>query len=101
MGAEAVIFLASAFEGLAACGRHAEGEFFVYAFADVAALGYCEVFATAQEHFVGHPREAFAEAQEVYGVEHVAFAHAVVAEKAGDFARKLEPSFRDVLEICK
>ena len=53
VGTETFIFLASAFEGLAAGGGEAERKLLVDAFADVGALGYGEVLSATYEHPVG------------------------------------------------
>ncbi len=67
----------------------------------VQAFEHGEALASADEHGVGHAREAFAEAEHVQGVKEVALAHAVVAEETVDFRRELQRGVGDILKVCQ
>jgi hypothetical protein len=58
-----------------------------------------EVFATFYYQAIGCTGETFAEAKIVYGVEHVAFAHAVVSQEAVELVGKIERGIAYVFKI--
>lgn len=95
---QALIFLSLALERLASPGSDAERELLVDAVAQIEGAHHGEVVAAAYHLRVGHPREAFAEAEEVYGVEQVALPHAVVAQQGVDLGGEGKRGFGDILE---
>ena len=97
--AEPLIFLSPALECLAAPAGQAQRHFLGGVAAQIEAFGHGIVLAAAHEHGVGHSRETLAEAQIEYGVEQIAFAHSVVAQKAVYLGREIERGLCDILEV--
>ena len=85
MSAQALVFLSLALERLAFSRLHAECKLFVGASSRIQSPERREIDASARQRAVGHPREAFAEAQIVDCVEQVALSHTVVAQQTVDF----------------
>lgn len=87
------------FSDLRRPGGHAERQLLVDASPVVGPFDEHEILAPGDQHRIRYSGEAACEAQAVYGVEQVAFAHAVVAEESVDFRRKIEAGMPYVLEI--
>ena len=69
--------------------------------AQVVASEHGKVFSASDELLVADTAEAFAEAQEVDGIEQIAFAHAVVAQEAVDIGGEVKGALADVLEVSQ
>ncbi len=99
VGAETFVFLPRAFEAFPFAGLQPEGQLLIEPAPEIAAPQCGESLPSAYQLHVGQPREAFAETEVIYGVEEVAFAHAVVAQETVDLGGELEARLGDVLEI--
>ena len=79
-------------------GSDAERQLLVDTVAQVCGPDHGEVIAAAYNLGVGHAGKALTETQEIYGVEQIALAHAVVSQQRVDFRREAQRCLGYVLE---
>ena len=97
--AQALIFLAIALEGFALAFLVSHSYLYRVAVAQIVASEHHIVGIVVKHHLVGEVAAAFGEAEIVDGIEHIGFAHTIIAYEAIDVGREIQLTFSEILEI--
>ena len=98
---KALIGLSAALEYLTHTRAETCGDFLVETAAKVISTQRGILLTTANHKAVVGSGKTFAITQKIESIEHIALAHAVIAQKTVDFGRKVELGLLYILEIAQ